>query len=190
MDTQDLKNRFTYHKPEASQPEIYERLRSTAHVLAQIFDGCCPDSREKSLAITKLEESVMWANASIARHGLPNIQPIQYADADPDPDLARIKRDTEETLLNTSGWPGPTPDREKIHYKLYIGTKIIRAKPMTEKNFLANIKKQTVALHESDREGYVVIYKDDYKSWSPKKAFEDAYREILPDEMAMIFRFA
>ena len=31
------------------------------------IDSLCPDSREKSLAITKIEESVMWANAAIAR---------------------------------------------------------------------------------------------------------------------------
>lgn len=31
------------------------------------MDNLCPDSRELSLAITKLEEAIMWANASIAR---------------------------------------------------------------------------------------------------------------------------
>ena len=28
----------------------------------------CPDSRELSVALTKLEEAVMWANAAIARN--------------------------------------------------------------------------------------------------------------------------
>jgi len=37
-------------------------------MLAAYINENCPDSREKSLAFTKLEEAVMWANASIARN--------------------------------------------------------------------------------------------------------------------------
>lgn len=33
-----------------------------------MINNLCPESREKSLAVTNLEESVMWANASIARN--------------------------------------------------------------------------------------------------------------------------
>ena len=36
--------------------------------LAYLIDDLCPKSREKSLAITKIEEAMMWANASIARN--------------------------------------------------------------------------------------------------------------------------
>jgi len=36
--------------------------------LAFDIEHFCPDSREKSVAITKLEESIMWANAAIARN--------------------------------------------------------------------------------------------------------------------------
>ncbi len=31
-----------------------------------MMNSLCPESREKSLAITNLQQSVMWANASIA----------------------------------------------------------------------------------------------------------------------------
>jgi hypothetical protein len=34
--------------------------------------------------------------------------------------------------------------------------------------------------------GYKVIYPDGYVSWSPAEVFENAYREILPGEIAMI----
>jgi hypothetical protein len=44
-------------------------IRDTAKHLAELLLRRCPASRERSLALTKLEESVMWANASIARHG-------------------------------------------------------------------------------------------------------------------------
>ena len=64
-----LKPRFTYHAPKEGQPAKYEKIRDEAYKLALLIDYNCPESREKSLAITKLEEVVMWANAAIARHG-------------------------------------------------------------------------------------------------------------------------
>lgn len=68
MPEQDLKQRFTYHAPKPGQPQKYTDIRNGAHELAVMMDELCPNSREKSLAITKLEESVMWANAAIARN--------------------------------------------------------------------------------------------------------------------------
>lgn len=64
----DLKNRFTYHPPVGDQTQRYEDLRWSAYSLAGLIEALCPDSREKSLAMTKLEEAVMWANAAIARN--------------------------------------------------------------------------------------------------------------------------
>ena len=64
----DLAKNFTYHAPKPGQPERYEIIRNKAYELAAYVDGACPDSREKSIAFTKLEEAVMWANASIARN--------------------------------------------------------------------------------------------------------------------------
>ena len=64
----DIENRFTYHAPKEGQPKKYEALRSEAKDFAYMIELACPDSRERSLALTKLEEAVMWANAAIARH--------------------------------------------------------------------------------------------------------------------------
>jgi len=68
MEQKDIEIRFTYHKPKGDQPGRYDSLRNHARSFAHMIDESCPDSREKSLAITKLEECVMWANASIARN--------------------------------------------------------------------------------------------------------------------------
>ena len=67
MTNQELESRFTYHAPKDGQPERYDRIRYKAKMLAAYINEYCPDSREKSLALTKIEEAVMWANASIAR---------------------------------------------------------------------------------------------------------------------------
>lgn len=62
----DLENSFTYHAPKKDQPQRYEAIRNKAKELAHMFDELCPDSREKSIAQENLEQSVMWANKSIA----------------------------------------------------------------------------------------------------------------------------
>ncbi len=69
MTQEDINNRFTYHAPKEGQPAIYQALREAAKGLAEHINSVCPESREKSLAITELEASIFWANASIARHG-------------------------------------------------------------------------------------------------------------------------
>jgi hypothetical protein len=65
---QRIERDFNYHAPKEDQPERYTDLRSLARTLAVRMILRCPPSRERSLALTKLEESVMWANASIARN--------------------------------------------------------------------------------------------------------------------------
>ncbi len=67
MDNGELQTRFTYHTPKGDQGVRYTQLRDTAKGLALEIERLCPDSREKSSAFTRLEEAVMWANASIAR---------------------------------------------------------------------------------------------------------------------------
>lgn len=61
-------NIFKYHSPKDDQTKRYEQLREKAKELACLIDKLCPDSREKSLAFTNLEQASMWANASIARN--------------------------------------------------------------------------------------------------------------------------
>lgn len=63
-----LENNYRYHVPKQGQQEKYETIRSKAKELAHMIDELCPNSREKALAHTNLEQAVMWANASIARN--------------------------------------------------------------------------------------------------------------------------
>ncbi|GED17351.1 MULTISPECIES: Acb2/Tad1 domain-containing protein [Aneurinibacillus] len=65
---QQIENNFKYHKPKEGQPEKYTLIREKAKELAYLVDKECPNSREKSLAMTNLEQAIMWANASIARN--------------------------------------------------------------------------------------------------------------------------
>lgn len=63
-----IKKAFTYHPPKDDQPARYVAIRDQAHELACLILASCPESRERSLALTKVEEAAMWANASIARN--------------------------------------------------------------------------------------------------------------------------
>lgn len=70
--------------------------------------------------------------------------------------------------------------------KKYIGTKVIKAEPMTmaeaQKVLGREIKPAT-----KEVDGYLLEYKDGYKSWSPKSVFEEAYKpaETFLDRMKL-----
>ena len=64
----DINSRFTYHAPKEGQPERYVSIRAKARELAALIESSCPDSHERTVAIDKVDECVMWANASIARN--------------------------------------------------------------------------------------------------------------------------
>lgn len=68
MDKNELKNRFMYHSPKTEQMAKYQKIRNHALNFALLINEMCPESREKSLAITHLEDAVYCANASIARN--------------------------------------------------------------------------------------------------------------------------
>ena len=63
----ELDTRFNYHPPKGDQQERYTKLSVKIRELADLIVEVCPDSREQSLAMTHLEETRMWANASVAR---------------------------------------------------------------------------------------------------------------------------
>jgi len=63
-----LESDFTYHnrEPDVRVPK-YQRIRDTCKALAYLICSLVPEGREQSLALTKIEEASMWANAGIAR---------------------------------------------------------------------------------------------------------------------------
>jgi len=63
-----IENDFTYHSPTPEKVKRHEDLRAFAKSFAIALTEYCPESRQLSLALTKLEESVMWGNAAIARN--------------------------------------------------------------------------------------------------------------------------
>lgn len=59
---------YTHHPLSPEQIEKCSAIRQASKELAHLINDSAPDSREKSLALSKLEEAAMWANAGVARN--------------------------------------------------------------------------------------------------------------------------
>lgn len=64
-----IEHNLTNHPPVSAEVVVlFETLRHHAKTLAFVIADLVPSSREQSLALTALEETVMWAVAGIARN--------------------------------------------------------------------------------------------------------------------------
>lgn len=65
-------------------------------------------------------------------------------------------------------------------FKKYVGTKEVNALPMPLGDFIKMSGRNPYVndenVHSNDEPGYLVEYKDGYRSWSPKEVFEEAYK--------------
>ena len=69
MNTRRIEWDFSHHAPDDVEIKLHQHIRDTIAQAAHHVNDLIPgDSREKSLAITKLEEAMLWANAAIARN--------------------------------------------------------------------------------------------------------------------------
>lgn len=67
----EIENRFGFHKgtlegPNATAPR-HAALRVRFREFAEMLDEAIPDGREKSLALTALQESSMWTHFAVAK---------------------------------------------------------------------------------------------------------------------------
>lgn len=68
MSPEDLENRFNYHAPNEQKVFWHQEIRHHCLKLATIINELVPDGREKSVAISRIEEAMYWSNAGIARN--------------------------------------------------------------------------------------------------------------------------
>lgn len=59
---------FQYRPSTGEQTERYARVRQKAKELALMIVGLCPDSRERSSALTRLQECAFWVNAALRKN--------------------------------------------------------------------------------------------------------------------------
>lgn len=64
---------FKYIPPDPDKEPVFEEVSLVIATVYTTMEKYLPDSREKSLAITKLQEARMWANAAISFHEVKKI---------------------------------------------------------------------------------------------------------------------
>ena len=73
--SQDIEARFAWRQPDEGTPVedaislLHERFEQFAGSLCGLLGSVAPVDREQALALTKLEESMFWAEQHIIRHG-------------------------------------------------------------------------------------------------------------------------
>ena len=70
---------------------------------------------------------------------------------------------------------------------VYVGREIVCAEPMSERAFIEGEKNLPCPVDIiPDRSGYLVVYSDGHRGWSPKDVFEATYRLVSDDERKMM----
>ncbi|MFJ3867897.1 Acb2/Tad1 domain-containing protein [Streptomyces nigra] len=65
---EDIEHRFAFHAATTDEKrDAHASVRQACRRLADHINEQCPDGREKSLAITAIEEAMFWGNAALAR---------------------------------------------------------------------------------------------------------------------------
>lgn len=73
----DLENRFAFHAATTEEKRnAHTSVRVACLNLAKFIDESLPDGREKSSAITKVEEAMFWANAGLARQNTAQAEAV------------------------------------------------------------------------------------------------------------------
>lgn len=86
---EEMVDRVTYHPPTPEARQRHDLVRTAIHLAMHNLVMAVPASRELSLAMTKIEEAMFWANAGIARNHarlepLPGIPLPEAATAEPE----------------------------------------------------------------------------------------------------------
>jgi hypothetical protein len=63
-----MKKAYAYHNPSDAGREKITRLREAFSQLQDLIDEVAPNSREKSVAITNLETTAMWAIKAVVKN--------------------------------------------------------------------------------------------------------------------------
>lgn len=103
------------------------------------------------------------------------LRTYQHLDEDDKEEMDRILSSSNDEQVS-----------DKLEFKPFIGCKVVRAAPMDEQCFLKNIKGKDIDPNQETRPGYVVIYPDNYVSWSPQFTFDNTYRLVNLKEAELI----
>ena len=67
MSDEIIERNFSVHEADEKQADAMGFIRERLKMIAIAIKDICPQSRERSLAMAKLEEAMFWTSASITR---------------------------------------------------------------------------------------------------------------------------
>lgn len=73
IENEEIKKRFGFHPATDQTRGLHQSVRQTFMETAEILSQILPESREKSLAFTALQEAAMWSNAAVACNLAPQV---------------------------------------------------------------------------------------------------------------------
>ena len=65
-DQQQIETAFTQHPATHSQAARYEAIRTAGREMSFLILEACPDTGDRSTALQRIRDAVMWANNAIA----------------------------------------------------------------------------------------------------------------------------
>lgn len=68
---EEIDKRFGAAEPTVETLPLHEYIRNNYKIFVSALDTILPEGRAKSLALTELESSAMWANKAVAQLGNP-----------------------------------------------------------------------------------------------------------------------
>lgn len=105
-DAEDLDLRFNHHPPNSEAANYHVAIRKDFRELAGVVVAFVPEGRERSLALTKLEEAAFWSHAGIAR-GISAVAPPQDEDFAACPMPVLTPGDPGRSCTRPRGHDGP-----------------------------------------------------------------------------------
>lgn len=73
IEGEEIKKRFGFHPATDETRGLHQGVRQNFIDLAERLAEMLPESREKSLAFTALQEAAMWSNAAVACNLAPQV---------------------------------------------------------------------------------------------------------------------
>lgn len=77
MTEEQIRETFKYHSPNSNAVKFHEAIRELITDTTVNVADLIPQSRERSLFITLMQQAQMMANAAIAIHGLPENEKVK-----------------------------------------------------------------------------------------------------------------
>lgn len=82
LDDGEVQRRLGYHPATEATTPAFELNRTAAILLAEVWNRMLPPGREAALALTALQEALMWANAAVACNAGPDwqLEPVDVSE--------------------------------------------------------------------------------------------------------------